>query len=357
MATDAAIDQEKLGAFMEKLIGDVSGTMVTLMCVLGDRLGLFKDLARNGPATSDELAERAGVNGRYAREWLEGLAAAGYLEHEPSSGRYLLPAEHAEALAREGGSHFVGGIYQQIPEFVMPIDQLTRAFRQGGGVPASAFSEGFWEGMERFTGAWFDNLLLQEWIPASPVTTKKLEDGALLADVGCGSGKAVIKLAQAFPSSRFVGYDVFEGQIARATANAEAAGVADRVSFVQIDVGEGLPEQYDVITTFDVVHDAVDPLGLVRSIRAGLEPDGIYLILEINCANNAEDNAGPLGALLYGISIFYCMTTSLAHNGEGLGTVGLPEGKVRALCTEAGFSAVRRLPPKNPFNILYEATP
>lgn len=354
MATGAVIDQAKQDAFMEKLIGDVSGTMTTFMAVLGDRLGLFKDLAKNGPATSLELAERTGIQERYAREWLEGLAASGYLEHESSTGRYRLSPEHAEALATEGGPHFVGGVYQMLPELLKPLDELERAFREGGGVPQSSFGANFWEGMERFSAGWFENLLLQEWIPASPEVEEKLSEGALVADVGSGSGRALIKLAAAFPASRFVGYDAFEGQIARASANAEAAGVGERVSFERFDASEGLPERFDVITTFDVIHDAVDPHGLLRSIRKALKPAGIYLLLEINCADEPAGNAGPLGAMFYGFSVYYCMTTSLAHNGEGLGTVGLPESKVREFCREAGFSAVRRLPLENPFNVLYE---
>jgi SAM-dependent methyltransferase len=150
---------------------------------------------------------------------------------------------------------------------------------------------------------------------------------------------------------------VFQPSVDRATANATAAGVADRVSFHQRDVSTGLPEQYDVITTFDVVHDAADPGSLLRSIRSALRPDGIYVCLDINCSDKLEENAGPLGAMFHGFSVLYCMTTSLANGGIGLGTVGLHEPKVRELCTDAGFGAVRRVPMENPFNNLYEVKP
>jgi SAM-dependent methyltransferase len=344
-------------AFVHKVLGDTSATLTTILAVLGDRLGLFKDLAAHGPATSDELASRAGVNERYAREWLGGMASAGYLEYEPATRRFTLPPEHAPALAQEGGAVFFGGIYQELPALTGILDQLTVAFRAGGGVPQSAYNDQMWDGLERFTNMWFENLLTQQWLPAMPDVQARLERGAQVADVGCGRGRALIKLAQVFPKSRYTGYDVFGPTIERATANARAAGVADRVRFAQRDVSQGLPEPYDVITTFDVVHDAVDPVGLLRTIRQGLRADGIYVCLDVNCSEKLEENSGPLGAMFYGFSVLYCMTTSLAGGGMGLGTLGFHESKVRELCAQAGFSHVRRVPLENPFNTLYEIRP
>jgi SAM-dependent methyltransferase len=352
-----ALDEAKLEAFMGKVVEDLSGTMTSFFCSLGDRLGLFRNLAEHGPATSGELAQRTGISERYAAEWLRGLGAAGYLEYEADTGRYVLPPEHAEALAREGGPWFVGGPYEMLPGMARTFDALIEAFRTGGGVPQSAYDSGIWEGMQRFTDTWFENHLLQEWIPAVPHVREKLEHGIHVADVGCGSGRAILKLAQAFPASTFVGYDAFEGQLSRALSNAEHAGIGDRVRFELLDAGRGLPESYDLITTFDVIHDAVDPVGLVSAIRQGLRDDGHYLMLEINCADRHEDNVGPLAAMFYGFSVFYCMTTSLAGGGAGLGTCGMPEAKVRQVCADAGFGSVTRLPLENPFNVIYEARP
>ena len=357
MSDPPVLDQAKMEAFVHKVLGDTSATLTTILAVLGDRLGLFKDLAAHGPATSDELASRMGMNERYAREWLGGMASAGYLEYEPATRRFTLPPEHAPALAQEGGPVFFGGIYQELPALTGVLDQLTVAFRAGGGVPQSAYSDQMWDGLERFTRIWFENLLTQQWLPAMPDVQAKLERGAQVADVGCGRGRALIKLAQTFPNSRYMGYDVFGPTIERAMANARAAGVADRVRFAQRDVSKGLPELYDVITTFDVVHDAVDPVGLLRTIRQGLRVDGVYVCLDINCSEKLEENRGPLGALFYGFSVLYCMTTSLAGGGMGLGTLGFHEPKVRELCAEAGFSSVRRVPLDNPFNNLYEIRP
>lgn len=357
MTTQPNVDQAKAEAFVGKVLGDTSGMTVTVLAAIGDRLGLFKDLAANGPATSAQLAARTSINERYAREWLGGMTSAEYLEYDPATSRFTLPPEHEPALAQEGGPMFFGGVHQMAIGLVGPLDQLTEAFRHGGGVSQSAYDDNWWDGMERFTAGWFNNLLVQEWLPAMPDVQTRLERGADVADIGCGRGQALIKLAQAFPDSRYVGYDAFEPTIAKAIANAQAAGVADRVSFQHLDASQGLPEQYDVITTFDVVHDAVDPRALLRAIRQALRPDGIYVCLDINCSDKLEENVGPLGAFFHGASVLYCMTTSLAHDGEGLGTLGFHEPKVREYCAEAGFGSVRLVPLENPFNLLYEVKP
>ncbi len=195
------------------------------------------------------------------------------------------------------------------------------------------------------------------YLAAMPEVQAKLEHGTDVADIGCGYGKALIKLAQTYPRSRYVGYDTFAPSIAKATAKAQEAGVADRVRFEHRDVSQGLPQQYDVITTFDVVHDAVNPQGLLRAIHEGLRPDGRYVCMDFSASDKLEENAGPIGSLFYGGSVMYCMTTSLANHGEGLGTLGLPETKMRELAAEAGFGEVKRFPTEVPFKALYEMTP
>ena len=357
MPDQPAFDQAKMEAFVSKVLGDTSAAFTTMLASIGDRLGLFKDLSANGAATSIELAARTGINERYVREWLGAMTAAGYLHYDAVSQKFILPAEHAQPLAQEGGPVFFGGVYQMMTAFAGVLEPVTHAFRSGGGVPQSAYDQNMWDGLDRFTNSWFENLLIQQWIPAMPVVQAKLEGGASVADVGCGRGRALVKLAQTFPRARYVGYDIFGPTVERAAANAQAASVGDRVRFAQHDVSQGIPEQYDVITTFDVVHDAADPLGLLRTIRRGLRTDGVYVCLDINCSDKLEENQGPLGALFHGFSVLYCMTTSLAAGGAGLGTLGFHEPKVRELCAQAGFSSVRRVPLENPFNNLYEIRP
>jgi SAM-dependent methyltransferase len=356
MGTAPSCDTAKRDAFAQRAIADIGATLTTLMCAIGDRLGLFKDLGSRGPATSNELAARCGLSERYVREWLGQMTAARYLDYDPESRRFTLPAEHAPILAEEIGPMFLGGLYQVLPALVSPLETVVAAFRNGGGVSQSTYDARFWEGLDRFTAVGFENFLVQEWIAALPEVERRLEAGALVADVGSGGGRAVIKLARTYPRSRYVGYDVHEPSVTRATANARAAQVNDRVSFEHLDVAAGLPDVYDLITTFDVVHDSADPRALLQSIRRALKPDGTYLVQEINSEDRLERNVGPLGAVKLGASVLYCMTTSLACGGAGLGTIGLPESRLREFCLEAGFRSVRRIW-QNPFRVVYEVRP
>jgi 2-polyprenyl-3-methyl-5-hydroxy-6-metoxy-1,4-benzoquinol methylase len=331
--------------------------MASFLCTLGDRLGLFKELRNGGPATSTELAQRKGLKERYVREWLSSLAAAGYLEYDPRTSRFVLPKEYAPVLAEEGGPMFLGGVYQHLPGLVAPLERLMEVFRCGGGIRLDAYGEDFRVGMERISAGWFENLLVPQWIPAIHGLQAKLECGADVADIGCASGRALIAMARAFPRSRFAGYEVFAPFIARAKANAEAAGVGDRVRFKLHDVVEGLPEQYDLITSFDVLHDIANPRAVLRVIHSALRPGGTYLVLEIRCSEKLEENHGPVATILYGTSVFFCTPTALGCGAEGLGTMGMPESKLRQLSAEVGFSKFARLPFENPFNVLYAMNP
>ena len=297
------LDPQKVEDFVGKVLVDTSATMTTLLAVLGDRLGLFKDLHKNGPATSSELASRTGVQERYAREWLGGMTTAGYVLYDPESEIFTLPPEHAPALAEEAGPYFFGGLYQMLPAMADVLDEVTEVFRDGGGVPFSAYNSNLWDGMERFTNCWFENLLVQEWIPEMPDVASKLEKGAKVADIGCGRGRALIKLASRYPDSNFVGFDIFPPSVERARSNAEVAGVEDRTRFEALDASDGLPEKFDIITTFDVIHDAPDPLGILRTIRSALNDDGAYICLDINCSDKLEENKGSLGSMFHGFSV------------------------------------------------------
>lgn len=356
MTHSPAFDKAKAKAFTQKVLADTSGMAATLMAFIGDQLGLFKSLAEQGPATSAELAARAHTHERYVREWLHGMTSASYLTYDATTDKFALPPEHRAPLAQPHAPVFFGGIHEMLMGLVGPLDQVVQAFRDGGGVPQSAYNHHMWDGLERDSTAVIENYLLQ-WVSLIPDLHDKLERGALVADVGCGSGRALIKLAQHYPHSHYVGYDVFAPTIERATANAQQAGMAERVRFHLLDAAEGLPESYDIIATFDVIHDAVDPLKLLRAICQALQPDGIYLCMDANCSDKIEENIGPLPTLRYGFSILYCLTSSLAHGGAGLGTLGLTKSKLRELCAEAGFSTVRKVTPPDAIHAVYEVKP
>jgi len=338
--------------FIERVFGDSAAFVTIAMAAIGDRLGIWKDLAAHGPATSMQLARRMGLSERHVREWLAAMASADYLTYDVSTRQFALGAERANVLADEAGAMFLGAIPDLLVSYLRPYDRLVETFRTGGGVPQSAYPDATYHGQERFSAGWYEHLLVQRWLPAASVDGK-LEAGARVCDVGCGGGRALVKLAEAYPRSRFVGYDVFGPNIHRARERAQRAGVGDRVQFQQLDVAAGIPEPFDVITTFDVVHDSVDPAALLRSIRRGLAKDGTYLCLEIKCGAQLQDNAGPTGALLHGVSVLYCMSTSLANGGVALGTCGVHEPKLRELASEAGFGAVAKLAIDDAFNDLY----
>ena len=350
------MDENRATEFTGRVLADTAAAATIVLAALGDRMGLFKDLAAHGPATSGELAGRTGLSERYVREWLGGMFAAGYLTYDDTQRRYALPAEHVPTLATEPGPAFFGGVHQELIGAIQRYHQVAEAFRTGGGVRPADLHPDVWAGTSRFTAQWHQNTLVQQWLPLVPDTTARLRAGARVADVGCGTGQALIALARAFPAITGTGYDTHPPVIEQARQAAARAGVADRISYQVLDAAAGLPESFDVITTFDMVHDAIDPLGLLRSIHDALRSGGRYLCLEINCSDQAADNTGPIATLLYGFSVLYCMTTSLADGGEGLGTLGLPAPVLRQLAGKAGFTHVRQVEMDNPFNSLYELT-
>jgi 2-polyprenyl-3-methyl-5-hydroxy-6-metoxy-1,4-benzoquinol methylase len=344
-------------AFAEKVMSDFAGSSACYLGAIGDALGLFTDLAERGPATSAEFAGRTGLDERYAREWLAGVHAAGYLSFDRAIGRYVLPPEHVPVLAQEAGPLFFGAAFRDSVEKGETFDALLAAFRRSGGIRMAEFSDQTRETLARFTAPWFEHALRDDWIPRLPEVAAALEAGASVADVGCGRGAAVLRLATMYPRSRFIGYDLHAGDIAFAAQAARTAGVAERVRFEVHDAATGIPGTFDVITTFDVIHDAVDPAGILGAIHTALAPDGRYVCVDINCAERPEDNVGTVATIMYAFSLNYCLTVSLAEGGTGLGTCGLAEPVLQRMADAAGFSAVRHIPVDDPFNTVYELSP
>ena len=354
MTKTASFDKARAKAFTQQVLGDMAGAVALHLSVIGDRLGLFKDLADNGPADADTFAARNAIAPRYAREWLEGLSAAGYLEFDNASGLFTLPPEHATPLAKESHPLYQGNMRNLLAYSMAPIDELTAAFKDGGGVSQAAFSPEFYATMQRSSGLRYENYLLDTWLADMPDVVAMLERGVDVADVGCGRGTALAIMAAAFPRSRFWGYDAFAPQIEGARATAAARGVAENLEFAVLDASAEIPRDFDIIFTFDVIHDMAHPREALSNIRRHLKPGGIYVLQEITAADERHDNRGTTATIKYGMSLTYCMTTSLANHGEGLGTLGMPEKVVRELSAEAGFGAVRKLPCSNDFVSLFE---
>jgi len=354
MTQPRPFDKERAKAFTHQVLDDMAGAVALHLSVIGDRLGLFKDLATNGPADADAFAGRTGIEPRYAREWLEGMASTGYVEFDADAGTFSLPAEHVRPLAEDSHPLFQGNLQNLLAYGMAPLDQLTEAFKQGGGVSQSVFPSDFYATMQRSSGLRYNNFLLNTWLPDMPDVVAMLERGVDVADVGCGRGTAVSIMAKAFPNSRFTGYDAFAPQIEGAREAAANYGVTDNASFEVLDGSGELPRDFDIIFTFDVIHDMAKPREGLANIQRHLKPGGIYVLQEISAADERHDNRGSVSTIKYGMSLTYCMTTSLANHGEGLGTLGMPEKVVRELCGEAGFSSVRKLSCSNDFVSLFE---
>lgn len=351
------MDKAKRERFVKQVMDYVTGASLTGMIYIGDRVGLFKALAGAGPLSVTETARKAGLQERYVREWLSAMAAAGVVTYDADSERFTFPEEHAAILADENSPSFLGGFFQTAPAMLTVAPRVADAFAKGGGVPFSDYGGDLVAGIDRSNRAQFQYHLVKRWLPTIPEVIARLETGARVADVGCGSGYPSILMAQAFPRSRFYGFDVSEESLERARADARNKGVAERVEFQRVSA-TALPEtpKFDFITSFDAIHDMVDPRGAVRAIRRALANDGTYMMMEVKGGETLTENLNPLGALMYSMSTLHCLTVSLAHGGEGIGTL-MGERKARELAEEAGFTRFRRLPIEHAMNVFYEIRP
>lgn len=352
MTTSDALDEARVEEFAGELLGHFTSGMLALMVDLGHRTGLFEGLTE-GPATSEELAARTGLQERYVREWLGAVVTGGLVDHDPGACTYRLPPEHAACLTG-GGSADLAALAQINTHLGTHLDQVADAFRKGGGVPYEVFRPEFTDVMDAASRGTFDELLVDGWIPLAPGLPERLTAGARLADVGCGTGHAIVLLAKAFPASRFVGYDLAEDAIERARAEAAAEGL-DNASFEVRDVASlTVEDPFDAVISVDAIHDQVDPFAVLARLHDALVPGGTYVMVEPAASSNLEDNvANPLAPWLYGVSTLHCMTVSLAHGGVGLGTVW-GEQRARQALADAGFVDVVAHPaPGDPLDALF----
>ena len=350
------LDIDKLHEFVFRAVDEVGATLNTALVVMGDRLGLYRALAGAGPLTPSELAERTGTAERYVREWLNAQAAGGYVEYEPDSGRYWLPPEQAVALTDESSPAYLPGFFQIALGSVTDSPRITEAAKSGEGIGWHDHVHDVHEGCERFFRPSYNAHLLTEWLPALDGAVEKLDAGASVADVGCGHGSSTILMAQAFPRSRFQGFDYHEGGIETARERARAAGVADRATFSVAPAASYSGDGYDLVTMFDCLHDMGDPAGAARHVRSSLAPDGTWMIVEPRAGDRVEENLNPVGRAYYGFSTLLCTPSSLAQEvGLALGAQA-GEARIREIVEGAGFSSFRRVA-ETPFNMVFEARP
>src|SRR6195256_3688164 len=273
------IDEAKLEAFMGQAVTDMGAIISAPLMVIGEKLGLYKAMAGAGPLTSQEVAERSGAAERPVREWLRNQAAGGYVTYDPETDRYTLPDEHALALADEDSPFYILGIYDLIASLYADEDQILEAFRSGEGMGWHEHDHRLFRGTERFFRPGYKANLVAEWIPALDGVQEKLERGAKVADVGCGHGASTIIMAEAFPSSQFVGFDYHDASIQRAREAAQEAGVADRISFEVASAKDYPGEGYDLVCVFDCLHDMGDPVGAAAHVLQTLDADGTWMIV------------------------------------------------------------------------------
>lgn len=353
----AGIDPDKLKMYSFSVFSKLDGAVTAAMIHLGGELGLYRALSI-GPASSRELAEKMQLHERWVREWLHNQAAAGLIERDGE--RFTLSPEGRAVLVDDTHPAFGGGWFQRFPETMGVLRRLPDSFRTGIGFDYDTFGEAGAVGIERAFSPWYKHFLVPVGLPALDGVVDKLQRGATVADIGCGAGVAVLTMAEAFPNSTFKGYDISHHALTRASDKLVKQRVRN-ASFHDA-AADPLPADHsiDLITTFDCIHDMTHPTQMMRAIREAIADDGTWLLVDIKARSTLDDNIAknPMSAMMYGISVLSCMSSAMSEpDGEGLGTLGLPESVARKMSEAAGFTRFRKLDIDHAVNAFYEIRP
>jgi 2-polyprenyl-3-methyl-5-hydroxy-6-metoxy-1,4-benzoquinol methylase len=348
------IDQEKLNALLGQAVQDMGASLHAVLIVIGDKLGLYRAMASGEPVTPAQLAAQTGTSERYIREWLNANAAGNYIQYHAETGKYSLSPEQAFALALDNTPIHLPGFYHMLASCMKDEEKLTEIFRTGEGFGWHEHEKGLFEGCERFFRPGYLANLTSTWIPALEGVEAKLRAGANVADVGCGHGASTILMAQAYPKSKFHGFDYHEASIAEARRKAKDAGVADRVTF-EVAPAKAFPgKDYDFVAFFDCLHDMGDPAGAAGHVRASLKPDGTWMVVEPFANDDVSKNLNPVGRIYYSASAMICVPASLSQEVKlGLGAQA-GEARLKEVITNGGFTRFRRAT-ETPFNMVFEA--
>ncbi|HVH06173.1 MAG TPA: methyltransferase domain-containing protein [Myxococcota bacterium] len=351
----ATLDAARRDAFAERLLGILNGGALSLMISIGHRSGLFDVMGRETFATSDALADSSGLQERYVREWLGAMVAGGIVEYQPAGRSYRLPPEHAALLTRDARPNNLAATAQWVPLLASVEDDVLTCFQRGGGVPYEAFDR-FQEVMAEESDQTVVATLCETILPIVPGLVERLATGIDAVDVGCGSGRALNRMAHEYPKSRFVGYDVSARAVAAARAEAEDRALKNVRFEVRDAVKLGPARSFDLVTAFDAIHDQAEPVAVLDAIARALRPGGVFLMQDIRGTSRVEDDARhPLGAFLYTVSCLHCMTVSLAARGAGLGAMWGVE-TARRMLLEAGFADLEvEALPHDVMNLYYVA--
>jgi SAM-dependent methyltransferase len=348
------MNEQKLNAFLGQVLDDLGGAYGIGLVRIGSSLGLYRTLQARGPLTSEELAHATGLAERYVREWLSYHAASHYVSYDPATRRFTLPPEQAAVLADTNSPVYMADAFECAAAYIENQPKVQAAFKTGGGVGWGNQAGCLFCAVARFFRPGYSASIVHQWLPSLDGVVGRLERGARVADVGCGHGYSTILMGQAFPKSEFVGFDFHPASIDAAAGHARDHGVTDNVRFAVAAATQFPGQGYDLVTTFDCLHDMGDPVGAARQIRRSLRPGGTWMIVEPFAHDTLEGNLTPVGRLYYGASTLVCVPASLDQEGGAALGAQAGEGRLREVALAGGFRGFRRAA-ETPFNLILEA--
>lgn len=348
------INERKLGKFVERAVADLSAGYGGVMVSLGNKLGLYKAMAGAGPLSSAEVAKRSGCAERYVREWLNAQAAGEYLVYYPSSSTYELTLEQAMVLADDTSPVFIPPAWEVPASLWFDEHKALAAFKTGKGVSWADHNGRLYCGVAAFYRNAYHSFLVSEWLPALDGVEEKLRDGACVADIGCGHGHSTIIMAEAFPNSRFFGFDTHKGSIDAAKELAQNAALNGRVTFEVANAVNYGDRKFDLICFFDCLHDMGNPVGAAAQAAKALAADGTVMLVEPFAGDHVEDNINPIGRLYYAASSTLCCAHAISEGGPDALGAQAGESRLANVFNQAGFTHFRRAA-ETPFNLIFEA--
>ncbi len=349
------MDEAKLNEFLGKMVGDMGAAVSAALVLTGDKLGLYKALASDGPMTSEELARNTGTTERYVREWLAAQAAAGYIEYDADKNAFSMAPEQVAVFADDESPVNMTGGYYSLAAVMRDEPKVAEAFKSGEGISWGDHDGCLFCGVEKFFRPGYKANLVSSWLPALDGVVGKLKEGAKVADIGCGYGASTMVMAEAYPKSEFFGYDFHHPSIMHARKVAQDSGLPN-VKFETVTARKAPGEEYDLVAFFDCLHDMGDPVAAMTHAREILKPDGTVLLVEPFAHDTLAENLNPVGRMYYSFSTTVCTPSALSQEGgQSLGAQA-GEGRLKEVATKAGFTRFRRAT-ETPFNLILEARP